>query len=53
MTMSIPEIERTLCQLRLSGARGTLQTRLQQALASQMPPAELLAALLQDELEHP
>jgi len=52
MTMSIPEIERTLGQLRLSGARGTLQTRLQQALAAQMPPAEVLAALLQDELDH-
>ena len=52
MTMSIPEIERTLGQLRLSGARDTLQTRLQQALVSQMPPAELLAVLLQDELDH-
>lgn len=52
MTMSIPEIERTLGQLRLSGARDTLQTRLQQALVSQMPPAEMLAVLLQDELDH-
>jgi len=52
MTMSIPETERTLGQLRLSGARDTLQTRLQQALVSQMPPAELLAVLLQDELDH-
>jgi DNA replication protein DnaC len=52
MTMSIPEIERTLGQLRLSGARDTLQTRLQQALVSQMPPAELLAVLLEVELDH-
>jgi DNA replication protein DnaC len=52
VTMSIPQIERTLGQLRLSGARATLQTRLQQAQASQMPPAEVLGALLQDELDH-
>jgi hypothetical protein len=37
---------------RLSGARNTLQTRLQQALVSQMPLAEMLAVLLRDELDH-
>ena len=31
MSMSIAELERTLAQLRLSGARDTLQTRLEQA----------------------
>lgn len=36
MSMSIAELERTLAQLRLSGARDTLQTRLEQAQASQM-----------------
>ena len=51
MSMSIAEIERTLGQLRLSGARDTLQTRLQQAQVSQMTPLETLALLLQDELD--
>lgn len=51
MSMSIAEIERTLGQLRLSGARATLQTRLQQAQASQMTPLETLGLLLQDELD--
>jgi DNA replication protein DnaC len=51
MSMSITELERTLAQLRLSGARETLQTRLAQAAASQMNPQELLALLLQDELD--
>ena len=36
MSMSIAELERTLAQLRRSGARDTLQTRLAQAAASQM-----------------
>ena len=52
MSMSIPEIERTLGQLRLSGARATLQTRLQQAAAGQMSVHETLGLLLQDELDH-
>ena len=51
MSMSIAELERTLAQLRLSGARDTLQTRLTQAAASQMNAQELLALLLQDELD--
>ena len=51
MSMSIAELERTLAQLRLSGARDTLQTRLAQAQASQMTAQELLALLLQDELD--
>lgn len=51
MSMSITELERTLAQLRLSGARDTLQTRLEQANASQMTAQELLALLLQDELD--
>lgn len=51
MSMSITELERTLAQLRLSGARDTLQTRLEQAAASQMSAQELLALLLQDELD--
>ena len=51
MSMSIAELERTLAQLRLSGARDTLQTRLAQAQAAQMTAQELLALLLQDELD--
>lgn len=51
MSMSIADLERTLAQLRLSGARDTLQTRLAQAQASQMTTQELLALLLQDELD--
>jgi hypothetical protein len=51
MSMSIAELERTFAQLRLSGARDTLQTRLEQAQASQMTAQELLALLLQDELD--
>jgi len=51
MSMSITELERTLAQLRLSGARDTLQTRLEQVAASQMGAQELLALLLQDELD--
>ena len=51
MSMSITELERTFAQLRLSGARDTLQTRLAQAQASQMTAHELLSLLLQDELD--
>jgi DNA replication protein DnaC len=51
MSMSIAELERTLAQLRLSGARDTLQTRIAQAQAAQMTAQELLALLLQDELD--
>lgn len=36
MSMSIAELQRTLAQSRLSGARDTLQTHLEQAAASQM-----------------
>jgi DNA replication protein DnaC len=51
MSMSIVELERTLVQLRLSGARATLQTRLHEAQVSQMTAQELLAVLMQDELD--
>ena len=51
MSLSIVELGRTLAQLRLSGARDTLQTRLEQAQASQMTAQELLSLLLQDELD--
>lgn len=51
MSVSIAELERTLAQLRLSGARDTLQTRLTQAQVAQMTAQELLALLLQDEID--
>ena len=49
--MTLPEIERTLRELRLSGIAATLGTRVMQAQSSQQPFLETLAALLQDELD--
>jgi len=49
--MTLPEIERTLRELRLSGIAATLSTRVMQAQSSQQPFLETLAALLQDELD--
>jgi len=49
--MTLPEIERALNQLRLSGVRATLQTRVLQAQASQQPFLETFALVLQDELD--
>ena len=50
MTMTLPEIERALGQLRLSGVRDTLETRVLQAQGSQQPFLETFALILQDEL---
>jgi DNA replication protein DnaC len=49
--MTLPEIERTLRQLRLSGIAATLGTRVMQAQTTQQPFLETLAAMLQDELD--
>ena len=49
--MTLTEIERTLCELRLSGIAATLNTRVMQAQSSQQPLLETLAGLLQDELD--
>ena len=48
--MQLPELHRTLRQLGLSGMADTLETRLVHAQAEQLPVADFLALLLQDEL---
>ena len=49
--MTIPEIERCLRQLRLSGVRDTLQTRVLQAQGANQPFLETFSLILQDELD--
>ena len=49
--MNMIEIERALCELRLSGIADTLSTRVMQAQAAQQPFLETFAAMLQDELD--
>ncbi len=51
MTMSMMEIEKTLKQLRLSGVRATLETRLLESQASNLTFLETFSAILQDELD--
>ena len=51
MTMSMMEIETTLKQLRLSGVRATLETRLLESQASNLSFMETFSAILQDELD--
>jgi len=51
MTMTTPEIERTLRALRLSGIAATLSTRVMQAQSTQEPFLDTFAAMLQDELD--
>ncbi|MEZ2312041.1 ATP-binding protein, partial [Paraburkholderia sp. RCC_158] len=51
MTMSMPEIERSLKQLHLSGVRDTLETRVLQAQAANQPFLETFSIILQDELD--
>ena len=48
--MSIPTLETTLKQLRLSGLAGTVSLRLQEAAANRLSHEEFLECLLQDEL---
>jgi len=45
------EIERALRELRLSGVRATLDTRILQAQATQQPFLETFSLILQDELD--
>ncbi|MEY9391783.1 hypothetical protein ABIF93_010100 [Bradyrhizobium japonicum] len=49
--MTMPEIERCLRQLRLSGVRDTLQTRVLQAQGANQPFLETFSLILQDELD--
>ena len=51
MSMSMNEIERALRELRLSGIRATLDTRILQAQAIQEPFLDTFALILQDELD--
>jgi DNA replication protein DnaC len=51
MSMSIPELERALRALRLSGMIATLQARAQQVTHHQMDFVEAFSALVQDELD--
>jgi DNA replication protein DnaC len=49
--MTLPEIEHCLKQLRLSGVRATLETRILQAQSSNQPFLETFSLILQDELD--
>ena len=51
MSMSMMEIEKALKQLRLSGVRATLETRLLEAQAANASFLETFSAVLQDELD--
>jgi DNA replication protein DnaC len=51
MSMTMNEIERALCELRLSGIRATLETRILQAQANQEPFLDTFSMILQDELD--
>jgi DNA replication protein DnaC len=49
--VNLIELDRALRQLRLSGMANTLQTRLAQAQAEKMVPVDLIAVLVNDELQ--
>jgi len=51
MSMTLPEIERALKQLRLSGVRATLETRVLQAQSANQAFLETFSLILQDELD--
>jgi DNA replication protein DnaC len=51
MSMSMSEIEKALKQLRLSGVRATLETRLLETQAANLSFLETFSAILQDELD--
>jgi DNA replication protein DnaC len=48
--MTLPELDRALRQLRLSGMAATLEARLRHAQSERMAPLDLLATLVTDEL---
>ena len=48
--MTLPELDRALRQLRLSGMATALEARLRQAQAERLAPLDLVAALVTDEL---
>jgi DNA replication protein DnaC len=51
MSMSMVEIENALKQLRLSGVRATLETRIVEAQANNLPFLETFSLVIQDELD--
>lgn len=51
MSMSMVEIENALKQLRLSGVRATLETRIVEAQANKLPFLETFSLVIQDELD--
>ena len=51
MRMTMNELERALRELRLSGIRATLETRILQAQANQEPFLDTFSMILQDELD--
>jgi DNA replication protein DnaC len=51
MTMSMIEIEKTLKQLRLSGIKATLETRLLESQSANLSFLETFSLILQDELD--
>ena len=51
MSMSMTEIENALRELRLTGIRATLDTRILQAQSTQEPFLDTFAMILQDELD--
>ena len=53
MPMSIPELERSLRNLRLSGMSATLQARAMQVTGGEMDFLEAFSWLVQDELDRP
>jgi DNA replication protein DnaC len=48
--MNLVEVDRALRKLRLSGMADVLETRLRQAQAERLPPLDLIATLVSDEL---
>ena len=48
--MTLVELDRALRKLRLSGMADVLETRLRQAQAERLPPLDLMATLVSDEL---
>ena len=51
MSMTLIDIENALKQLRLSGMRATLETRVLEAQAANLPFLEVFSTILQDELD--
>jgi len=52
MSMTLAEIDSVLKQLRLSGVRATLQTRLLESQAANLSFLETFSTILRDELDH-